>query len=80
MAKKKPAGAWIDELMEGVGHVYVNLETSHGVVRSGKLSGLRNREITWNGEKLQLPIEVELNNDPTDTVPLHLVQKITIDS
>ncbi len=65
--------------MEAVGKKYVRLETAQGVDRSGKLSGLRTRPIKFNGETVDIPIELELNGDPTDTVPLHLISKLSID-
>lgn len=78
-AKRKPAGQWIEKLVEAVGEKYVRLETSEGVNRSGKLSGVRTRSITFNGEPCDIPTELELNGDPTDTVPIHRLSKISID-
>jgi len=79
-AKRKPAGAWIDQLVEAVGKKYVRMETTEGVNRAGKLSGLRTRSIKFNGEACDIPIELELNGDPTDTVPIHRIAILSIDS
>lgn len=78
-AKKKSKGAWIDDVWDGVGG-YVRLETATGTERSGKLSGIRNRTVKFNGEDVLIPVELELNGDPTDTVPLHVVSKLSIDA
>jgi len=78
-AKRKPAGQWIDTIVDAVGKKYVRLETAQGVDRSGKLSGVRTRVIKFNGEDVDIPIELELNGDPTDTVPLNLITKLSID-
>ncbi len=79
-AKRKPAGQWIDNLVEAVGSKYVRLETTEGVNRAGKLSGIRTRSILFNGTPCDIPIELELNGDPTDTVPIHRIAKLSIDS
>jgi hypothetical protein len=67
--KTMVTGKWIDELVATTGQ-YVRLETSDGVIREGRLSGLRTRELTWNGAKVLIPTEVELNGDPNDTIPM----------
>ena len=77
--KRKPAGQWIETIVEAVGKKYVRLETAQGVDRSGKLSGIRTRAINFNGETVDIPIELELNGDPTDTVPLNIISKLSID-
>ena len=76
--KQKSKGQWIDDVWNGVGG-YVRLETTSGTERSGKLSGIRTRTLKFNGEDVLLPTELELNGDPTDTVPIHVVMKLSID-
>jgi hypothetical protein len=78
-AKRKSRGQWIDDVWDGVGK-YVRLETTHGVNRSGKLSGIRTRKVNVNGEDVDIPIELEVNGDPTDTIPIHLIVKLSIDA
>ncbi len=77
-AKKNSKGQWIDDVWNGVGG-YVRLETSSGTERAGKLTGIRTRVIKFNGSPVDIPIELELNGDPTDTVPIHVVAKMSID-
>src|SRR5690606_40761877 len=48
MRTKRSKGRWIDELWDGVGR-FVNLETTDGVVRYGRMTGLRTRVIGFNG-------------------------------
>ena len=65
-------GAWIDELVRSTGQ-HIRLETRDGVVREGRLSGLRSRTIKWNGKGVEILEEVELNGDPYDVVPLNRI-------
>ncbi len=77
-AKKRSKGQWIDDVWDAVGG-YVRLETTTGTERSGKMSGIRTRAIKLNGADVHIPIELELNGDPTDTVPIHVISKLSID-
>lgn len=76
-AKKRPKGQWIDDLHSAVGD-YIRIETFEGINRGGKLSGIRTRTIEFNGEKQDVPTELELNGDPTDTVNISSLVKISI--
>lgn len=73
----KVTGEWIDQIVAATGQ-YIRLETSDGIRREGRLSGLRTRELKWEGAKVLIPIEVELNGDPNDTVPLDRVAIIEL--
>jgi len=74
----KNAGKWIEDLFGGVGR-YVRLETSDGVRRSGKLSGIRTKDIKFNGASQAVVTELELNGDPADTVSVNGLASIAID-
>lgn len=76
-AKKRPKGQWIDDLHGAVGD-FIRIETYEGINRGGKLSGIRTRTIEFNGEKQDVPTELELNGDPTDTVNISSLVKISI--
>lgn len=70
--KSKPqpiSGKWIDEMVDLTGH-YIRLETGDGIVREGRLSGLRTRELQFGDQKVLIPTELEINGDPNDTIPL----------
>ncbi len=70
MAKQKVIrGLWIDELVHTIGQ-YIRLETTDGIVREGRMSGLQSRQLRWNGEPVEILTELELNGDPFDRVPL----------
>lgn len=71
-------GAWIDQLYRAVGRM-VRLETRDGVQRSGRMSGLRAQEIAYNGVKTEFVTEIEMNGDPSDTVPLSSLVQLDID-
>lgn len=66
---KPGLGAWIDTVANGVGK-YVNLETSDGVQRGGRMTGIRWKKIKFNGKSVDIVHELELNGDPTDTVDI----------
>lgn len=74
----KSRGIWIDQLYAAAGRM-VRLETTDGVQRSGRMSGLRSREIRYNGTVTEFVTEIELNGDPSDTVPLGSLVQLDID-
>lgn len=76
--KKKRAGQWIDDVVGAIGR-NVHLETSDGVLREGRFTGLAMREIEINGEAREMPSRVELNGDPSDYVDFGLIARMTID-
>jgi hypothetical protein len=81
--EKKPKtsrtrGQFIDELYAGTGRP-CRLETIDGSVRNGRLSGLRTRVIKYNGFDQEIVEEVELNRDPSDTIPLSRIAILNID-
>lgn len=57
---------------------YMDLETSDGVRREGRITGWRTREVFINGESVLWPIEMELNDDPNDRIPWDRVKRINI--
>jgi len=71
-------GKWIDDLIDSVGE-YMFLETTDGVHRKGKITGFTFRDFVLNGEVARIPIEVEVNGDPTDRIPLDRVAEMTIE-
>lgn len=76
--KKKRAGQWIDDVQGAIGR-YVHLETSDGILREGRFTGLGTRTIEVNGQPREVPNRVELNGDPNDYIDFGLIARITID-
>lgn len=76
--RKKRAGQWIDDVMGAIGR-NVQLETTDGVFREGRFTGLAMREIEINGEPRDVPDRVELNGDPSDYIDFGLIARMTID-
>lgn len=76
MAKAKPS-LWIDTLTEGVGEHFW-LETTDGVEREGRISGFGVRTVEVNGQEVDLPVEIEVNSDAMDKIPLDRVKKIRV--
>lgn len=68
---------WLNELGDSTGD-FIRLETSDGIVREGKITGLRTRAIQFNNEQELMPTEVELNGDPNDTVALDRIIRLDI--
>ena len=71
-------GKWIDELIESVGE-FVSLETVDGVMREGRISGFTYRSFIFNGDEVQLPIEIEVNGDPNDRIPIDRIATFDIE-
>lgn len=71
-------GQYIDELFKATGRP-VRVETIEGVVRHGRLTGLRTRIFEYNGFKQEIVEEIELNRDPSDTISLSRIAILNID-
>lgn len=80
MKKKKITkinGWWMDKLVDSVGS-FVNLITSDGIERCGRITGLHLRRFTFNGEEIDVPDGMELNGDPNDIIPLDRTTKLDV--
>lgn len=77
MANNEMMGQWIDELVGSVGE-FTDLETTDGVRREGRISGFQMKKMVFNGIDVDIPIEVELNGDPNDRIPISRIGKINI--
>lgn len=65
-------GNWLNELADTVGR-YISLETLDGMRREGRLSGINMRSIKWNGKQVDILVDLELNGDVYDVVPLNRI-------
>lgn len=70
-------GKMVDKLINTV-NKQVSLETDDGVQRQGKLTGWRMRSMKLDGEEVTMPIALELNSDPMDTVQLDRVKRMVV--
>jgi hypothetical protein len=71
-------GQFVDELFAATGRP-CRVETIEGGVRTGRLSGLRVRTLKYNGFDQEIVEEIELNRDPSDTIPLSRIAILNID-
>lgn len=71
------SGGWIDDLSNKVGQ-YISLETSDGIRREGRLSGLGTRSLKVFGKDQLIPTEVEINGDPQDRIPLDRIVTLSL--
>ena len=71
-------GNWVDSLYNSIGR-YLNLETTDGVKREGKLTSMTFNQFVLNEEKVNIPDEIEINGDPTDKIPISRIAKMSID-
>jgi hypothetical protein len=72
-------GQWVDDLFEAVGRAYVRLETVDGSRREGLVSGLRTRTIDIDGEREEIPTEIELNGDALDMIAFDGVRTMSLE-
>jgi len=70
-------GKWIDDLLNSIDK-FVWLETTDGLERQGKITGYSTRKFVLNGKTVHIPVEIELNNDSSDRVPLDRVAKMKL--
>lgn len=54
----------------------VMVETLEGIQRKGKLSGVKYQDLDLFGRKVQIPIAVELNEDPQEAMTLQQIRFI----
>jgi len=78
MASKKTSMAWWIEHLLGAVNSFVQLETSDGIRREGRLSGFQLRTMQFNGFDVDVISELELNGDPMDRIPFDRIAKIHI--
>jgi hypothetical protein len=71
----KTMGSWIDSLDNHLGQ-YLQLETSDGIRREGRLSGLSTKTIRLNGVEEKMLTDLELNGDPQDRVAIDRIATI----
>jgi len=69
---------WLDVILNSIDK-FIHIETHDGVVREGKLTGIRTRQIVVNGNELDYIEGVELNGDPSDNIEFCLIKAIDID-
>jgi hypothetical protein len=62
-------GRWIEQIVKSVGKNFA-LETTDGVTRQGKVTGLTHKSFMLNGVLVDMPVEIEVNGDPNDRIPL----------
>lgn len=77
LESKKINGWWISAMVAEVGN-YISFETTDGLIREGKLSGLRSQSLEWNNEDVEILTEIEMNGDPYDTVPINRIKRIEL--
>jgi hypothetical protein len=68
---------WIDKLLASVNH-YINLSTTDGIDRDGRISGFVMRSFVFNGQKIDVPTEIELNGDPNDKISLDRIASMDV--
>lgn len=68
---------WIDEINRSIGKNF-QLETTDGVVRHGRITGLTHKEFKYNDENVTMPTEIEVNGDPNDRIPLDRLNSLKI--
>lgn len=59
---------------------YVHVETSEGITREGKLTGIdwHRFEVDGVADGFGIPTAIWLNNDPTDTIDLHRIRRMKL--
>ena len=75
---KMHLGKWIDSLYTNIG-CYLDLETTDGVKREGKLTSISFRQFTLNKKLVNIPDEIEINGDPSDKIPISRIMNLNID-
>lgn len=79
-AERLPMGQWVDELyLAAKEGSYVHFTTREGLIRSGRITGIRTRTIKFNGKDQKIIEEFELNGDEMDSIPFRQLATIVIE-
>lgn len=70
-------GKWIEKISSSVGK-HFELMTTDGVSRSGKITKVVCDVFIFNDKEVKMPVEIEINGDPMDKVPLSRLTKLNI--
>lgn len=76
-SNSKNVGNWVDKLLDSL-DCYATLETSDGIERSGRISGFEMRIMKFNKKPIEVPIQIELNGDPNDKIPLDRIVSLEV--
>jgi hypothetical protein len=68
---------WDVEIKPMVGQ-FAHAETTDGVFREGKITGVRTYEVPINGTKFIVPLAFELNGDPNDVIEFKQLAKLSL--
>ena len=68
---------WDVEIEPMIGQ-FAHAETTDGVFREGKITGVRTFPVLINGEHFKVPLAFELNGDPNDTLEFKQLAKLNL--
>lgn len=68
---------WMIELIQSIDK-YAYMETLDGIHREGRITGFTCRTFRYNGNDVDVPIEIEINGDPMDRIPIDRLAKINL--
>jgi len=54
---------------------FIELETTSGTKRKGKITGFTHTRVFFNNERVDIITNLELNNDPGDKIPISEILK-----
>lgn len=75
------AAVFLSKIEKGIDERMIEVELKDGVYRKGKLtqiiySSLRFKDIDERAVAVKIPLEIELNGDPTDRIALNRISYI----
>lgn len=76
MSRMSPK-TWMKQIGDSIDK-FMNLETTDGIYRKGKITGLVCRDIEFNGQKVSVPVEIEINKDPQDLIPIDRILRMNV--
>ncbi len=69
--------SWIGNLMNSIDS-YATMITTDGIERGGRITGFQLRSFIYNGDTVDIPVEIELNGDPSDRIPLDRIAQLDV--
>lgn len=70
-------GRFFDQLESSIGK-FIEIETSIGVLRTGRLTGFSHDRIKFNRGSVDIITELELNGDPSDRIEMKEIIRMEI--
>jgi hypothetical protein len=69
--------SWMEKLLGNLNEI-INIETTDGIEREGRFSGVELRKIRYDKKDVEILVGLQLNGDTYDVVPIDRIGSLEI--